>query len=170
MKDHSIFNLEKGGEEKMGNRKYLRSDKGFTLIELVIVMVVLAIMAGLAIPKFLDLRADAKKSAVNGALGGTRSAVANFHAKSIATNPDDATPYPTCCLATDELLNGAVVNGKFPDNPYSTDATKNDVSASTVAKGTVGCAAAPVAGADWCYNTSNGEFWAATNVAGEKDL
>jgi len=169
MKDHSIFNLKKGGKEML-NRRQVRSDKGFTLIELVIVMVVLAIMAGLAIPKFLDLRADAKKSAVNGALGGVRSAVANFHAKSIATNPDDTTPYPTCCLATDELLNGSTVNGKFPENPYSTDATKSDVSASTAAKGTVGCAATPVAGADWCYNTANGEFWAATNVAGEKDL
>lgn len=167
MKDHSIFNLKKGGKEML-NRRQVRSDKGFTLIELVIVMVVLAIMAGLAIPKFLDLRADAKKSAANGALGGVRSAVANFHAKSIATNPDDATPYPT---VTELTTDGTVINGAFPENPYYTGgAAKNSVGGCTTAKGTVDAAN----DTGWCYKVTQpggpGDFWANTNTAGENLL
>ena len=166
MKYHSVNNNKKKGGKEMSDRKYsiLRSAAGFTLIELVIVMVVLAIMAGLAIPKFLDLRADAKVSATNGSLGGVRSAVANFHASQIAK---DLTPeWPTVATLTD----GTVMDGTFTDNTYSADATKNDVTATTDAKGTVGCTTVPTAGADWCLNESNGEFWAATNVAGENLL
>ncbi|MGC8767935.1 type IV pilin protein [Calditerrivibrio sp.] len=47
--------------------------KGFTLIELVIVIVILGILAAVAIPKFADLQKDAKVSAVKG-LGGSISA------------------------------------------------------------------------------------------------
>lgn len=172
MKGQSI---QKGGIKKMGNQKYLRSAAGFTLIELVIVMVVLAVMAGLAIPKFMDLREDAKYSAVQGALGGVRSAVANFHAKNIATNPDDTTPYPADGT---ELSGGTVINGTFPDNPFYTGvAAKNSIGAATGTKGTVGCNAVPLDVA-WCYKVTNpggpAEFWASTQnstkTVKEKDL
>ena len=153
----------------------MRNERGFTLIELIIVMVVLGIMAGLAIPKFLDLREDAKYSAVKGALGGVRSAVANFHAKSIAANPDDTTPYPADGA---ELTGGTVLNGTFPDNPYYTGtAAKNSVGDATGAKGTVGCNAV-VLDVAWCYKVTNpggpAEVWASTqnstNTVKEKDL
>ena len=38
----------------------MRNERGFTLIELIIVMVVLGIMAALAIPKFFNISEDAK--------------------------------------------------------------------------------------------------------------
>lgn len=41
----------------------------FTLIELIAVIVVLAILAGVALPKVLDLRADAEESAADGTIG-----------------------------------------------------------------------------------------------------
>lgn len=148
----------------MHKQQYLRSAAGFTLIELVIVMVVLAIMAGLAIPKFMDIRAEAKVSAVNGSLGGVRSAIANYKANQVAKS---LTPeIPTLLSLTTP---GTVMDGAVPDNPYDTTAPKNDVGAATAAKGTVGCAATPLTTA-WCYSATTGEFWAATNVAGEKDL
>ena len=53
--------------------------RGFTLIELIAV-VVLAILAGVALPKYFDYAAQAKVSACKGALGGVRSAIANFYA------------------------------------------------------------------------------------------
>ncbi|GAA0762222.1 prepilin-type N-terminal cleavage/methylation domain-containing protein [Ideonella azotifigens] len=70
------------------NLQPLRLNAGFTLIELVMVIVILSVLASVAIPKFIDLGSDAKAAALSGVAGSLSSASAVNYAsrKAKATN------------------------------------------------------------------------------------
>ncbi len=54
----------------------MNRQKGFTLIELVIVIVILGLLAATALPRFINITKDARVASVNGVAGGLRAAAA----------------------------------------------------------------------------------------------
>ena len=135
---------------------------GFTLVELVIVIVVLGILSAVAIPRFFDFSTDAREAAAKGSLGGVRSAIANSYAASALPSNGGVATYPTLIELTTP---GTVMAQALPDNPYDTTAPSNDVRDAT------GDATGTTSGAEaWAYNPATGEFWANSSTAGENNF
>ena len=133
---------------------------GFTLIELIAVVVILAILAGVALPTYFDHQAKARVSATKGTLGGVRAGVANFYANEAMQG---AAVYPTFLQLTTV---GTVMQEILPDNPYNDDNTVRDATTTWVLNPPVDT----TAGEGWAYDNVVGKFWANTDtLPGEKD-
>lgn len=61
-------------------------EKGFTLIELIMVIVLLGLLAVVAIPRYFDLQTNAQEAAEKGVVGGVRSGIYTIHANNLANN------------------------------------------------------------------------------------
>lgn len=93
----------------------MKKQQGFTLIELIMVIVILGILSAFALPRFADLSGNARTSAIEGFAGAIRSSAAISHAQWLA---DDAN-------ATSVSLEGTtvqMVNGY----PQAIDETTNN--------------------------------------------
>ncbi|WP_392341018.1 type II secretion system protein [Moritella marina] len=83
----------------------MKSNKGFTLIELVIVIIVLGVLAATAVPKFINIHSDARKSTLDGFYGSLLSANSIVMSKA-AIDDLGNTKKPTKIDGTDILVLG----------------------------------------------------------------
>jgi prepilin-type N-terminal cleavage/methylation domain-containing protein len=112
-------------------KKKLRNQKGFTLIEIIAVLVILGILAAIAIPKYLDMATDARAKALAGATASLISAASMEYGQ--------------------RLLNATASASTF--TPSAGGYTVGDFSGNVA--GTVGIYTATVTGFPAGYNTSN---------------
>jgi MSHA pilin protein MshA len=91
-----------------------RMQAGFTMIELIVVIVILGVLAAVAMPKFVDVSTEAKAAALQGVAGAATSAMnVNYGARKVA---------PTKGVAVDDCNDiGSVMQGGLPTGYTVTD-------------------------------------------------
>src|SRR5690348_18497198 len=87
---------------------HMRKQKGFTLIELVVVVMILGILAAVAAPKLLNTSGTAADQGIKQTLGVVRDAIERYAAEHSGSLPTDP---------VNDLINGNYLRGAFPVCP-----------------------------------------------------
>jgi len=136
--------------------------KGFTLVEILIVVIILGILAAIVIPQFTEASNDARESALTSDLQTARSQLELYKVQHLDSYPGatilDQLTKRTNASGTLMPSDGQEADypygpylQKFPSNPFVSGTATNTVETGTGAPGG--------GNAGWYYNTSTGQIW-----------
>lgn len=95
--------------------KMLKNSKGFTLIEIIAVLVILGILAAVAVPKYIDMQGEAKRAAAKGQVAEVKSVLNLAYGKYLLTNNGVAATNGAQVVTAAGLTTSAADWGKAPD-------------------------------------------------------
>jgi len=126
----------------------LRSKKGFTLIELMIVVAIIGILAAIAIPQFAQLISKSQEGQTKGNLGTVRSALSIYYG-------DTEGQYPTFSAVTPSGFTALTAGSKYLQQTPNASLPKTNISIGHIASAAItdiDLAAASDSGG-WGYET-----------------
>lgn len=143
-----------------------RQARGFSLVELVIVVVIVGLLAAIAIPRFSRGAAGASDSALAGDLAVLRNAVEMYGAEHNGTYPADATFSNQLTLYSSAAgATNATKTAVYEFGPYLHAVPALKAGTYTGNSGIEGVSSTPLAesstaGVGWLYNETTGQIWA----------
>lgn len=113
----------------------MNKQSGFTLIEIIAVIVILGILSAVALPKFVNLSGEARIAKMQGAVGAINSAAVLIHSKYLAGGSTGSVAYEGGTLAAGDIVNGYPSAAKIATvaGLASTDFTAGAVAAGAIA-------------------------------------
>jgi general secretion pathway protein G len=148
----------RGGTRPILTEEVMQRNKknGFTLIEILIVVIILGILAAIVIPQFSSASSDARKASVQSTVQTLRSQVALYKLQHADTLPDLVTGWSQLISKTDASGSTAAVTGPFY-GPYMQSTPVNALNNnSNVVNGDGSAASASACGYVYDYTPSGG--------------
>lgn len=170
----------------------IKNQRGFTLVEILMVLVLISVLAAVAVNAFINFRTEARDAALQANLAALRAGINAQYAQMQLRCDTAPGVFPaTADLIANDITNGGstctvgmvtiasernFVQGGIPNNPWDSPLTNTITDCSTAggAACTRGdatfCDGTATATEAWCYNPNTGEIWADSATAAREAL
>jgi general secretion pathway protein G len=154
-------------------RKQVR--RGFTLVEILIVVIILGILAAIVIPQFTNASEDARKSNMTSQLQTLRSQIELYKLQHRDVPPDLATNWDVLLNCTDDegtlktVAPTNVPDATYKFGPYMQAAPTNPLTNSSLVAAGATALGTPTATTGWIYNSQTGEIKGVSKLGAATD-